>query len=157
MIANNITVTPTQNVTIILNMDTRLTHALLHSAGHLIADIIEQNPIFSNLSAKAVRGHHFPNEAYIKVLIYANIQNRDEFIRSFNECLAQEIKNDWPISFYNDNHIRHIKIGNLARKCGGTHVLSTGQIKSCIVEKIKISEPPNKNNEPFELTIFYAC
>lgn len=150
-------VSPHEEVTLTLDSDTRLTHARFHSAGHLIADIIEQDSIFSDLSGKATAGHHFPNEAYIKIVMDCNIQDRDKFISLLNGCLAEKIKHDLPIFSYHEEGIRHIKIGNFGRKCGGTHVTSTGDIQFCVIKKIKISERAQESGVPFELTIFYTC
>jgi Ser-tRNA(Ala) deacylase AlaX len=148
---------PGQEIRIALNLDTRLIHTRFHSAGHLIADIVEQEPVFASLSAKAISGHHFPNEAYIKVLINSNVKNRDEFIDLLNKSLFEKIERNLSTASYYKDGIRHIKIGDSSRKCGGTHVAFTGEIQSCVIKKIKISEPPLKNSDPFELTLFYTC
>lgn len=156
---HHVTIVPDQRVTITLNTEVRLKHARYHSAGHLIGDILEQNPQFAYLSAKAISGHHFPDEAYIKLLIHTDIEDRNEFIQLLNNALAEAISNDLPVSSYYAGHVRHVQIGASARKCGGTHVSSTQVIESVTVNKIKVSKSAAENDAiaPFELTIFYTC
>lgn len=146
-----------EEVLITLDTQSRQIHSQLHSAGHLIADIIENDLHFAYLSAQAIAGHHFPNEAYIKVSMNANISDREAFIAQLNQCIAEKITGDLPICYHQIDSIRHIKIGHLSRKCGGTHVATTKAIHSCAIKKIKISEYAKNNAAPFELTIFYTC
>ncbi|TAK78663.1 MAG: hypothetical protein EPO11_01050 [Gammaproteobacteria bacterium] len=124
-----------------------------HSAGHLIADILEFNPLFNIYSAKASHGHHFPGEEYIKIELRTQPNDLQQFCNDLNHCIKQSIQDDLPVScFANSHSIRHIQIGSSARMCGGTHVSSTRELVGCQVTKAKCS----LKNGKIETTIFYS-
>jgi len=126
-----------------------------HSAGHLIADALEFNPEFSKYQAKATHGNHFPNSEYIKVLLEVEPENSDDFRQLLNRFLAQLIQENLPVTVSSqDNELRHIKIGNSARMCGGTHVESSKDINTCNVTKIRSTK--NKEGQ-IEATVFYTA
>jgi Ser-tRNA(Ala) deacylase AlaX len=125
-----------------------------HSAGHLIADILELNPRFSHYQAKATHGHHFPGSEYIKVVVPTLPENIDMLSQEINATIVDEINNDLSTNICAQDGMRHIKIGDSSRMCGGTHVNSTKEIEQCQVTKIKSGK--NKEGQ-LELTIFYQC
>lgn len=131
--------------------------SISHTAGHLLADILEFHPYFTKYNARSTHGHHFPDGEYIKAIIAIDIDNKEQFINSLNQCLSKEIANNLPISCDYYNGIRHIKIGSSNRMCGGTHLTMTGEIISCIVKKIKVSKVNKDGVDVLEATLYYDC
>jgi len=144
-----------QKVQLEVNSDYRYQCERSHSAGHLIADILELDDKFTSYQAKATRGHHFPGEEYIKVTVNTIPTDIPILIKQINESLHELINKNLPTSInYHEDGVRHIKFGNSERMCGGTHVKSTKELLACEVTKIKMSKNSNGTDE---LTIFYRC
>lgn len=135
-----------------INKEKRLTHTRLHTAGHLLSNIME----ILYPEWIAVKGHHFPGEAYVEFkakqsinhvdltqlnkeinqLIQANLILESKFI-SGNK-LIQYCPN-LPYSIPAEKQIRLIRIGdNPFQPCGGTHVLHLDELKVVQLIKSKI-------------------
>lgn len=130
-----------QTVSCTLDQEKRLTHARLHTAGHLISHIIESLAPHWN----SVKGHHFPNECYVE------FTSQNGNLEPFSEkLLTQEIEKyielDCSITtnqVVGDKVIvRSVRIGDFPfSPCGGTHVKSLKELKGLKITRIKI-----KNN-----------
>ncbi|MBN8827739.1 MAG: hypothetical protein J0H68_03420 [Sphingobacteriia bacterium] len=59
-----------QEVQITIDSDNRITNAKYHTIGHLIGNLVEE----INPEIKAIKGHQFPNEAYVE---FSNILNAE--------------------------------------------------------------------------------
>ncbi|MFZ3003262.1 MAG: alanyl-tRNA editing protein [Undibacterium umbellatum] len=110
--------------------EARKLNTQLHSAGHLIGSYGELAGL------RAIKGHHWPGEARVVF----------ESENAASAMLAEEIEqqiNTW-IATNMPRHTsleagqRKIAFGHLpAHACGGTHVVSTGQIGKIKVTKLK--------------------
>lgn len=58
-----------QTINMTLDVEFRKQCARSHTAGHLIADVLELDEKFLSFHAKSIQGHHFPGSEYIKVLV----------------------------------------------------------------------------------------
>ncbi len=150
-----------QEVKCSLDQDRRLTHARLHTAGHLISNVIETlTPHWH-----AVKGHHFPNECYVE---FSSQNGKTEALSE--EYLTDEIEKyiemDWSITStqvagdkvselcpnlkFNvpqDQIIRMVRIGDFSfSPCGGTHVKSLNKLKGLKISRIKIKNRTMKIN-----------
>ncbi len=143
-----------QSVKLHVDPDFRKQCERSHSAGHLIADILELEEKFAPYQAKATQGHHFPGTEYVKIIMNSIPENLELFKEDLNQYLENKIQENLPVSMARaENKLRHIQIGSSPRMCGGTHVKSTKEINHCQILKIK--ESKNKESQ-LELTIFYG-
>ena len=143
-----------QTVEIKINEGFRLQCQRSHSAGHIIADILEYESQFTEYQSKTIQGNHFPGSEYIKMLMTKQPDDVNQFQQEINSFLNKLILADLPVFSCVENGRRHIKIGKFIRMCGGTHVTSSKEIKRCEVTKIRFSK--NKEGQ-IESTIFYCC
>ena len=117
-----------------VDADSRVLHARLHSAGHLLALAGER--IAPGL--RGVAGHHWPGEA--RVEFEGVVTNPEDFERALRSMLEEMHSANLPISASLDGggH-RSIAIGLAAPvPCGGTHVAKTTAIGRIDLRKIKI-------------------
>lgn len=141
-----------QTVELIVDREIRLLHAKLHTAGHLISNlIVREYPQY-----KAVKGHHFPKEAYIEFIV--DSEHFPEInILGLNSKLCTAIDSNLTIQTFNitadqlSNYcfnisyqipttdiIRLIKISSFDyQPCGGTHVRSVSELKGLFIVKVK--------------------
>lgn len=113
----------------------RRVNAVNHSAGHLIAALVD--PAFPAI--QAVQGHHWPGEARVEfegALTDDLIARVTEFLPS---ALNKAISEQWPVAVLGDPFSnRRIQFGAAEQvPCGGTHVAHLGQIKSITVKSLK--------------------
>lgn len=144
-----------QKVQCCLNQEKRLLHAKLHTAGHLISNILES--LYPNY--RAIKGHHFPNECYVEF-----INNNGDFenidVNLLNQQIAKIISESQSITamFIDRDKLSeicpdlsyHIKANELIRvvrigsfryqPCGGTHVDTTSELHGLEVTKFKINK-----------------
>jgi alanyl-tRNA synthetase len=138
-----------QHVTCIIDQARRMLNAKYHTAAHLLSNVVEV--LYPSL--KAVKGHSFPNEAYVEfqragTLDMERLQHTlDEVVAADHKTTVFEID---PISFENkfyklpyqvpNNKIfRVVEIqGFLPIPCGGTHLGKTSEIGHIVVDKLKI-------------------
>lgn len=108
----------------------RLLCAKLHSAGHLLAHIIqEQNP-----SAIPIKAFHFPEGPYIEIAGSIPPDLAPFFQQKVDAAL------NLPVTSAASGSIRQISIGDFQSvSCGGTHVKNTSEIGRIIVRGIKKS------------------
>lgn len=107
--------------------------ARLHSAGHLIAHVAEQE--FTGL--KAIQGHHFPNEARVE-FIYTTAPDMSIFKEQLSTALQKVIASNVKVITTFDDNIRKITFGSYApTPCGGTHVQSLSEIGAISIRNTK--------------------
>ncbi len=124
-----------QSYPIAVDASSRWVNAANHSAGHLIAAVVD--PAFPAI--KAVQGHHWPGEARVEFAgdVTDDIMARvAEFLPA---ALNNAITEQWPVAVLGDPFVnRSVQFGNTEHvPCGGTHVAHLGQIKSITVKGIK--------------------
>lgn len=136
-----------------LNQERRLINACYHTAGHLLGNIVE----ILNPKLKAIKGHSFPGEAYVKFQGDNDSINATTLQNEINEAIARNNKTvvfeiapkafeeqfyKLPYSVPDNKKFRAIQIGNMSPvPCGGTHLSYIGEIGFIRISKIKI-----KNN-----------
>lgn len=113
----------------------RLTNAASHSAGHLIAALVD--PAFPQI--KAVQGHHWPGEARVEFEGKIDDDLVLKVMGFLQAALDKAIAEKWPVSVLGDPFVnRSIRLGVAeAVPCGGTHVAHLGQIKNIAVKSVK--------------------
>jgi Ser-tRNA(Ala) deacylase AlaX len=118
-----------------IDAPSRHLNAVNHSAGHLIAAVVDQ--AFPEI--KAVQGHHWPGEARVEfegTVTDDVIARVEAFIQpALNRAIAEK----WPVTILGDPFIdRKIQFGQAQEvPCGGTHVAHLGQIKAIAVKGVK--------------------
>jgi len=130
----------------------RRTHSNLHTAGHLISNIIEKlTPHW-----KCVKGHHFPDECYVEFNstdnnapaisdAQLNVEIQKYIDQNFpiatNEIEGSQIEEvcgKLPYKVPVTESIRVVRIGNFSwSPCGGTHAKSLHEIKGLRITKSK--------------------
>lgn len=111
----------------------RALNAALHSAGHLVAGVVET--LYPDL--KAVAGHQWPGEGRVEFVGERRAEDID--VEAINARLAADIAADLPVALVGDPFTaRAVRIGGYAPiPCGGTHVASLGAIASAAVRSLK--------------------
>jgi Ser-tRNA(Ala) deacylase AlaX len=130
----------------------RLHHAKLHTAGHVIAGIIDAR----RGSMRAIKGFHFDDGPYVEFegkqdgeaeSFLATLQTQIDTLINENPAVTaamltyDELKQRcWniPSNMPADKPLRTVTIGQLdASPCGGTHVASLAEIETLSLLKIK--------------------
>ncbi|HQU08337.1 MAG: hypothetical protein B7X06_00025 [Verrucomicrobia bacterium 21-51-4] len=135
-----------------IDLATRLAHARLHTAGHLIhAVMTELDP-----SLQAQKGYHFPQGPYVEFAGVPNLEP-DALMAQLNAALqaaiqaALPIKSEFvtleelharkamiPAAFPEGKPLRVVQIGHYQPvPCGGTHLASTAELGTLQIRKIK--------------------
>ena len=114
-----------QEVEISVDCEWRLICSRLHSAGHLIAGIIEE----AYPELKAVAGHHWPGESRVEFEGNCSALESD-FLSEVNSRLVQVIANNVLVQAQcTDGVGRVVQVGTYPSvPCGGTHVRATGEL-----------------------------
>lgn len=122
-----------------LDREWRVLNSVYHSAGHLIASVLE-----AAFPVKAISAHQWPNEARVEfVRLGSGIElpflEDPTLIQSKIDRLLQE---DHAVTINsNRTDAREVRIGELqAIHCGGTHVAHLKQIKEIKISEIKMKE-----------------
>ena len=140
-----------------IDIPTRQLHTRLHSAGHTIDAALKRcdGDIFSRL--KATKGYHFIDGPYVeyegeisekeikelpdilnvhlKDLITENISTIVSLVEKSAATTILGVDSD-DLKFYPEQ-IRIVEVAGLPCACGGTHVLSTIDLKTVTITKIK--------------------
>ncbi len=123
------------NVVLKVNLEKRLLHSRLHSAGHIVGLVGDQ------LGWHAIRGNHFPGEA--RVLF----EPRDPASVKLIDCplfqteVNKVISGSFSRVLNEINGIRTVTWGDLpAYPCGGTHVKTLNEIGQVEIKKIKMKK-----------------
>ncbi len=141
-----------QNITCQIDIGRRMLNARYHTAAHLLGNIVEV--LYPNL--KAIKGHSFPKEAYVEfqgdnspdisiLQESINVAIREDYKTTLFEIDQESFEQQFyklPYQIPGNKVFRVMKIGSLLPvPCGGTHLVSTGEIGSMTISKIK-----TKNN-----------
>jgi alanyl-tRNA synthetase len=151
IIGNSTPIHPVDAVTIEIDKERRVLNSKYHTAGHLIAAVVEKE----NPELKAIKGHQFPGEAYVE--FGGTVSDADNFMAQISsrvsECIASRttvkteelssddaaiIAQDLPYELPKNKSLRvcHIE-GFFPVPCGGTHVNTLEDIASLIIKKCK--------------------
>lgn len=123
-------------IALLVDQQPRKMNARLHSAGHLLANVVEE----MGLSLRATAGHHWLGEARVE-FEYAGTDaadlptlNPDEVAERVNGYVAADVA----IGVEGDPYLsRRIRIGGFPPTgCGGTHVSSTREIGRVVIRGI---------------------
>ena len=110
--------------------DVRSLHARLHSAGHLIANVVEP------LGWLAVKGHHWPGEG--RVVFEPGASPQALSAEALEEAINLLVASDAARHVNDRGGARSVGFGALpAYDCGGTHVASTAQVGRINILKLK--------------------
>ncbi|CAB3646348.1 hypothetical protein LMG24238_00766 [Paraburkholderia sediminicola] len=113
-----------------ISPETRMLHARLHSAGHLISGVVEQ------MGWYASKGHHWPGEG--RVVFEPRDNPQSLTVEGVEQTVNQLIADDVPRHLAEKDGIRSVCFGDQPMHgCGGTHVSSAGQIGRIRILKIK--------------------
>ena len=123
--------------------------ARYHSAGHLLADIVEKT-----FPVVAAKGNHFPNQASV-TFAFSDDNNscfnslredtkiRENTIKDLQEKFDAKVNQATPVSISASDQLRKISIGDREMPCGGTHVKNTaGLFGTKIFEITPEKKPP---------------
>lgn len=113
-----------------ISSDIRQLHARLHSAGHLIANVVEQLGWFG------VKGHHWPGEG--RVLFEQRGDAQPVSGELVEAAVNQLVASDVARHLNDSDGVRSVGFGALPMyDCGGTHVASTAQVGRISILKLK--------------------
>jgi alanyl-tRNA synthetase len=134
LVASEATLQLGDRVLMRVDAESRLLHARLHSAGHLLALAGER----IEPSLRSIAGHHWPGEA--RVEFEGIVTNPEDFERALRLVLAEMRAANLPISASLDGDGRRSIAIDLAAPvpCGGTHVAETAAIGRIDIRKIRI-------------------
>ena len=113
--------------------DWRRLNAAMHTAGHLVAGVVES--LYPEL--KATAGHQWPGEGRVEFV--GELGAQDISIQAINARLAADIARALPVTIVGDAFTnRAIRIGEYAPiACGGTHVGRLDDIAQASVRSLK--------------------
>jgi alanyl-tRNA synthetase len=121
-------------VELVVDEAAREANARSHTAGHLIAALVEQ----AVPGARAVSGHHWPMEARVEFEGAANA-HVDDVLHTLKIAIERAIAHDWPVTQVGDPYAsRAIRIDtHQPVPCGGTHVQSIAQLGVLEITKVR--------------------
>ena len=113
-------------MTVLLSVDAerRRRNSLLHSAGHLLAGLVEE----MSPDLKAGAGRHWPGEAWVE--FDGQVDDLPQFELQLDAAIRLAITRSLPITIdaWADGG-RHVAIGGAMRlRCGGTHIENTSEL-----------------------------
>lgn len=112
----------------------RAFNSAFHTAGHLLAGLIEQH----YPGSRAASGHQWPGEARVE---FESRMPREAFdLQTINLLLEQALAQAWPVRVLSvPGGERSVQIGELASiPCGGTHLQGLNELEHVRVEAIKL-------------------
>jgi Ser-tRNA(Ala) deacylase AlaX len=124
-----------QTYPITIDAPSRHINAVNHSAGHLIAAVVD--PAFPDI--QAVQGHHWPGEARVEFTGAVTDEIMTRVAEFLPAALSKAIAEQWPVTVLGDPFVnRTVQFGGTEQvPCGGTHVAHLGQIKSVTIKGVK--------------------
>lgn len=120
-------------VTLEVDEGWRRLNAAYHTAGHLLASVVEQ--MYPGL--RAVSGHQWPGEGRVEFM--GEVPVEQVSLDAINARLASDLAANLPVVIVGDPFKdRAIKIGDYEPiPCGGTHVSRLGEVATTVVRSIK--------------------
>jgi Ser-tRNA(Ala) deacylase AlaX len=114
-----------------LDPGARLAHAALHTAGHLVDGLLqEQGYTF-------MRSNHFPGQARVEAVIDTEV-DKDALRARMEHRLKETVAADLPVRAVWEGDTRVVSIGDLHHdRCGGTHLRSLAELHSVTIRSIK--------------------
>ena len=148
---------PGDRVELRIDPEFRFQCARYHSAGHLLADIVEKA-----FPVVAVKGNHFPNQASVTFVfsdaddsffnsLKQDAKIRENTIKDLQEKFDVKVKQAIPVSISESDQIRKISISDRVMPCGGTHVENTARLFGTSIFEIT----PEKKPPGFKIK--YSC
>lgn len=118
---------------ITVDQEWRRLNAAYHTAGHLIASLIE----YRYPKLHAVSGHQWPGEG--RVEFEGDFENLDEIKKILEGDILDALTNQFPVSIVGDPFTdRSIQIKDFTPiPCGGTHVTNVAAIGEIILDGMK--------------------
>lgn len=131
-----------QQVRVRIDRQTRMAHAALHTAGHLVEAV-------GRLQGwKMLSNNHFPGQARIEFQAaqpdsrLADPEGREEATAALQAAVAAAIADDLPvIARYEGEARRVVHLDALhSAPCGGTHVRSLGDLAEVVLPTLKVKK-----------------
>ncbi|WP_461006696.1 alanyl-tRNA editing protein [Streptomyces capparidis] len=119
---------------------TRLLHAALHTAGHLV------EAAGRTLGWVHAGNNHFPGQARIEFAPppdgLGDPEAREEAAERLRAWVAEAVSRDHPVTAEHDGQGRRVvRIGDLhAAPCGGTHVRSLADLEELLIPAVKVKK-----------------
>lgn len=131
-----------QQVRARIDLQARMTHAALHTAGHLVEAVGRMQ------GWEMVNNNHFPDQARIEFQVpetetrLTAPDGRDEVTAALRASVTAAIADDLPVfARYEDEGRRVVHLDELhAAPCGGTHVRSLGDLAEVILPTLKVKK-----------------
>jgi Ser-tRNA(Ala) deacylase AlaX len=131
-----------QTVRARIDLETRMAHAALHTAGHLVEAV-------GRAEGWVMTGNiHFPGQARIEFMAkepdgrLADPEGREEVTAGLRAAVAAAVHEDLPVfAEYDAEGRRVVHLGTLhAAPCGGTHVRSLGDLVDIELPTLKVKK-----------------
>jgi len=122
-----------KEITMQIDKENRILNARLHTAGHLLSNIIE-----TETKLTPTKGHQYQSGSYVEC--EGDINEINSKLDLLNQRLQENLNKDLKITVTKDKNTKYrsIQIGNYkAVGCGGTHVKSLIEIGEINIRKIK--------------------
>ncbi|MDM4719510.1 hypothetical protein QTQ03_07830 [Micromonospora sp. WMMA1363] len=125
-----------------IDLPVRITHAALHTAGHLIEAVGRAQ------GWVLAANNHFPGQARIEFTApqpdarLDALAGREEATEALRTEVAEAIAQDLPVTWENDADGRRIVhlAGLHSAACGGTHVRSLGDLADVVLPTLKVKK-----------------
>ena len=116
----------------------RLFNARYHTAGHLIAALVEAR----QPACKAISGHHWPGEARVEFSIEGDAAaiSANDVQAQLAPDMVEALAADLPVKVVGDPHTaRAVQIAeHAAVPCGGTHVPGVSALREVEVKNVRV-------------------
>ncbi|MGP4089576.1 metal-dependent hydrolase [Streptomyces sp. KR55] len=123
-----------------IDLETRMTHAALHTAGHLVEAAGRAQ------GWELAGNNHFPGQARIEFTApqpdprLAEPEGREEVLAELRKTVSAAIAEDLPVTAEVDEQgMRVVSLGALhSAPCGGTHVRRLGDLHHLVLPALKV-------------------